>query len=434
MTTFRIAVIANGRRKQVETSLEEFSFWSLLIQGKYIKDIGGKLALQGPIKIGDGTAADEAASIGQLDLVQQLVNGNRADLDILRDDHEITRLLVALNKGEIARINGELEYLKANRAIEDRIPAGLGGQTVFTSSILKWLDDNTVTDIMVFYEDRYQRQDLNGLQVESYRKLSDTSIEFSEIIPEGHVVTIRLEGDHFVNPRPPQPFFREYITNKTGIALETTDLFDIGTGKFSLYQNGVYMVDSPLVGTPADRYVETGEKNFELGANAELDDVYSAYHLEAPPVYKIAVGGLSGVVLTLPTYTMGDGSLRVYRNGVLMNTAGAGDVSLQYSETSPTSITLVDPASSDEVFIFEAGPTPQWREDITGVADTTINFQPANLFVEGDKKLQIFLNGILMFDSTTLGNPADRYQEDGTNCVELEVAAEADDVITAIYL
>jgi len=434
MTTFRLAVIADGRRKQVETSLEDFSFWSVQIRGKYIKDIDGKLALQGPVKIGDGTANDEAASVGQVELIHQLVNGNTQELSELQESLDVVRLLAALNKGEIARVNGELEYLKANRSLEERIVSGVGGQTVFTATTLKWIYDNAVTDILTFYEDRYQRQDLSGAQVDAYRKLSDNQIEFSEIIPEGHTVTIRLDGDRFVNPRPPHPFFREYITGETGISVPTTEPFDIGTGKFSIYENGVYLVDSPIVGAPADRYAETSENTFDLGLPADMGDIFQAYHLETPPVYKIAVSGLSGTLLTIPTYTMGNGSLRVYRNGLLMNPSAKGTSVFRYTETSATEITLEVAASSDEVFTFECSAAPTWREDIDGISDATVTFSPSNIFVEGDKKLQIFINGTLMLDSTTLGNAADRYQEDGTNCVLLEVAPETDDVITAIYL
>ena len=203
MSSYRLSVIFEGRRRSVETSAEEFDFFSVLVGGKKISQNGGQLELEGPVKVTvPGITGNDIATVGQVQFVQNLANQNSLGMLDLADDIDAVRLLTAQNAGEIVRLDCELEYLQSNRPVDQTIISGIGGQTVFTFSNLVWEDDNTIPDVTVFVETDFQRIDKAGGTAEAYRKLAANQVEFSETIPEGVGVTAKLSGPKFITPLP----------------------------------------------------------------------------------------------------------------------------------------------------------------------------------------------------------------------------------------
>ena len=145
------------------------------------------------------------------------------------------------------------------------------------------------------------------------------------------------------------------------------------------------------------------------------------------------IGGDS--VINLPTYTQGDDSLKVYRNGLLMNAQALGDTITQYSETSTTSITLAEVAQSSDVFTIINMVAPTFRNDVTGLSGTNLNI--GNNYTVGDDSLLIFKNGVLLTNNnkSIVGTTDNQYEEDGvgtSSSVTLQEAATVSDVFTFI--
>jgi hypothetical protein len=127
---------------------------------------------------------------------------------------------------------------------------------------------------------------------------------------------------------------------------------------------------------------------------------------------------------------MGSKRLRVYRNGILLNTAGFGGPTDQYAETSSTSITLVTAALVTDVFVFHnMGTAPIYRQDISGVVGTIITVPT---YIPGDKMLLVSRNGVLMYNHLSLGIATDRYQEASPTTIQLAVAPSITDYFTFI--
>ena len=437
MSSYRLSVIFEGRRRSVETSAEEFDFFSVLVGGKKISQNGGQLELEGPVKVTvPGITGNDIATVGQVQFVQNLANQNSLGMLDLADDIDAVRLLTAQNAGEIVRLDCELEYLQSNRPVDQTIISGIGGQTVFTFSNLVWEDDNTIPDVTVFVETDFQRIDKAGGTAEAYRKLAANQVEFSETIPEGVGVTAKLSGPKFITPLPANPFFRNDVS---GISVEeypVGGIFDIGSGKLQAYRDGLMLANSPVIGEPVDRYIEKGKTEVELGKVTTNPTIMSFFHLDDAPVYRVSVSGFSGTVLAVPTYAIGDGRLRVYRGGSLANASGLGNIIQQYTESAITTITFASPVSPDEVITVEyLGAAPGWVEDISGVVGTALNFTGGNVYAPGDEKLVLHKNGVLMLDvDVGLGVAPELYDETGTGSVTLSQAAVATDVFTALYL
>jgi len=435
MSSFKLAVIQNGERRNVETDLEQFNFFSLLVGGKFVKVTSGELDLEGPVRVAPATASNHAMTLGQLAPVQAVLNGALTTITALQEAVIVARLMAARNEGNLSRHDYELAYLRANRAQEDVIASGLGGQTVFTAPSVRFEASNAIADIMVFHGPDKQLQDMAGGTTRAFRKLSSQQIEFSETIPQGEIVTIRLEGNNFVNAQLPQVFFRNYVTLKEGVVVPVGSFFDVATGKLQTYRNGIFMVDSPTTGDQVERYSEKTRNSIELGIPSVIDDLWTFYHTNTAPSSRVAVTGVAGTVLTVPTYSTGTKRLRVFRNGLLMNPEGLGDSITRYVETSSTSITLAVTAQLGETFIFDyAGAAPQWRNDLSGIVGLDVDFDVPYVYVPGDKKLQVWRNGMLMYESLVVGDPMQQYTEDGVASILLAVAAVATDVFTAIYL
>lgn len=231
-----------------------------------------------------------------------------------------------------------------------------------------------------------------------------------------------------------QPFFRNYITGQNGLALPVGALYNLGTDRLQVYRNGLAMQKSPSVGDVTDRYAETNQNSLTLAEDAEPDEVFSMVNLATTPNVTLQTG-VTGTVLTVPTYTIGNGTLLIYRNGVLLSTLAAAPTDLKYVETSTTSITLSLAAGVSDVFkVVRLGAVPQWRERNVGFTGLNLTIPNARSFTAADARFLVFRNGVLMNKSLTLGDAAHRYQENGTTGITLETAAVIGNLFEFLYI
>jgi hypothetical protein len=275
------------------------------------------------------------------------------------------------------------------------------------------------------------RQDQAGGALADYRKISNNQIELTRTALAEDRYTFRSERQ--LLSIKPKNYYYGHTDGLTGRAVALPSRYAPGTEQLSIFRNGVLLVKSGTLGQPEDRYEETSPTFVSLDEVLATTDVVSYLNTAVTPKYRFVQTGVTGTVLTIPAFTLGNDGLKVWRNGVLMNTASLGDAIDQYSETTTTSITLVEAAVATDIFTFEdANTAPVWREDISGVTGTVITF--SNPFTVGDDKLLVFRNGKLIYKSTTLGDPIDRYLESSTTQITLEQSVSAPDVISAIYL
>jgi hypothetical protein len=244
------------------------------------------------------------------------------------------------------------------------------------------------------------------------------------VITSGDDVIISISGGT------PEAYFRNDITGQTGTLIGTGGNYNLGTDKLDVYRNGILMLKSTSLGLPVDRYQEATNNQVLFTLAPVAAEILTFVNQDTTPTYKNLFSGLTGTLLTVPAYTLGDDSLRVWRNGVLMNSAAAGAAVDQYTEASPTTITLAQTAVATDVFVVASGPTPTFREDITGVTGPVINL--AGSYTIGSDELLVYKNGVLMLNSVSLGIAADRYQETGSTAITLEVAILASELITVI--
>lgn len=231
----------------------------------------------------------------------------------------------------------------------------------------------------------------------------------------------------------PQPFFRNDLTGQNSTSVPVGAIYNSGTSKLNVFRNGLFMNLTTTVGDLVDRYTEPNNNSVSLALSAAPSEVFSFVNHEDPDPNVVLITGISGTVITVPSYTTGNGELRVYRNGVLLSTDASAPTDLKYSETSATSITLdLAVGPSDVLSIYRSGTPPQFRESQTGNTGTTITL--SNSFTNGDPKLLVFRNGVLLVESTTLGEPEDRYTQVGTNQISFGASLVSGDLIEIIYV
>lgn len=227
-------------------------------------------------------------------------------------------------------------------------------------------------------------------------------------------------------------YFVSYVTGQSGTSIPTSNNYNVGTNKLAVFKNGVAMILHGSYGEVSDRYSESGISSVSLAETAVSDDVFSFIHRNSIG-YREILTGQTGSVLTVPSYSVGSKKLLVYKNGVLLNSIGIGEAVDQYTETTPTSITLGIAAESDDVFLIEhLGALPLFRTDITGQVGNTIVI--GNTYVMGSKKLMVYRNGVLLINSVSIGQPIDRYLEVSSGSISLETTAESSDVFSFINL
>lgn len=253
----------------------------------------------------------------------------------------------------------------------------------------------------------------------------------------GAGISITMSGDQIIislTGGAPTPFARTMITGQNNALIGTGLPYNMGTDKLDAYRNGQLLVNSVSLGAVSERYQEATNTSIALdnATSVAPTEVFSFVNYFENPAYKTMLTGQTGTVLTIPSYTQGNSALRVYRNGILMNASGYGAAADRYTETSSTTITLSQAASSGEVFTIVSGPVPVARIDRTGLSGSSITL--ASAYTVGSGKLLVFRNGVLMLNSSTLGSSVDRYSEASSNSIALATAAVTSEVFTFIIV
>lgn len=285
---------------------------------------------------------------------------------------------------------------------------------------------------------------LNGQHLvlnEDYTEIGSTGSLSSTIqLLQGFVVGDELDI-RIINPQffgtvgADQAFFVNYLTGQNGSSMPVGSIYNTGTDRLQVWRNGLAMLRTSSVGDVIERYLETNANSIALSQAANPDEVFVMVNHEAPNPNVTLITGVTGTVLTVPTYVIGNKALRVFRNGVMLTLNVAATADIKYGETSTTTITLALAAAVTDVFkIFRAGTPPQWRESINGVTGFVITVPNSRTFTHGDPKLLVFRNGLMMYNSTVLGNVGDRYQQTGTTQVTLSEAAVTSDLFEFIYV
>ena len=231
-----------------------------------------------------------------------------------------------------------------------------------------------------------------------------------------------------------QPFFRNYLTGQVGLTLPTGSLYNSGTDRLQVFNNGLMLCNDPVIGTVDERYTEINNNSLLLAEAAEATDVFTLLNHAAPNPSVSVQTGVTSTTLSVPTYIMGSNRLQVYRNGLLMTQNSNATADQRYTEATTTSITLFIAAVASDIFVaFVQGIALNWYQSITSITGTSIPF--LSTYTYGDARLQVYRNGILMFNSVTLGGIGDQYQQilAGTGIV-LQDAAISADVFDVYYL
>jgi len=229
-----------------------------------------------------------------------------------------------------------------------------------------------------------------------------------------------------------KPYFVEYIQGQEATTLVLSADYVPNTNTLDVYRNGVLSMNHWSAGLPVERYMENSRSTVQLDmlAPPAPEDVFTVINQNDEPTYKILLTNKLGIILNVPSYTVGDSSMRIFRNGALMNDAGFGSTDTQYTETSSTVVTLADAATTTDIFTIISGPIPTFREHLIGEIGTVIS--PITGYTIGTGELLVYKNGILMINTLSLGASIDRYQESSTTTITLEDVAVATDVFTFI--
>lgn len=304
-------------------------------------------------------------------------------------------------------------------------------QITFQSPTMRWSPLNEVPDLKVFRNGIYLSNAAVGVSGGDYAKTSTNEIDFQFNLTDGDRIRLRMERQILAST--PQPNFRHYVTGTPGKAVLIPEgkRYQVGDGHLLAFRNGLYLYRSETAMDAVFRFAETSPRFITTETLLDNDDVVEVLNFESRPSGSYRQFNQGPVTaISVPTYMPGSGHLLVWRNGLLLNTQ-FGDAIDRYTESSSIQVTLGQIALSGEWIAFEHIPDIQWREDVTGESGSTLLFPSP---VNDPSKLLLFRNGVLMFNSTDLGIPADRYQMSGPTGAVLELAAEASDIFSMIYL
>lgn len=242
-----------------------------------------------------------------------------------------------------------------------------------------------------------------------------------------------LTPSYFGTSASVQPLFLNYIIGQNAEQVPAGHIYNVGTDRLQVWRNGQAINKSASVGLAFTRYLEDSNNAINLGEDANPDEVFTFFNTTGTAPTVSLITGVTGTVLTIPTYTTGNGSLRVYKNGKLLSPNLTAPTALKYAETSTTSITLATAAVAPDVFkVYISGTAPAFREIQTGITGTSVT--GISTYVMANKRLMVFKNGFLMYNSTVLGAAANRYQEASTTSITLSVAAISGDLFEFIYV
>lgn len=402
-----------------------------------IEEVAGVVSIGSRAKAYPAVSSDELLTKNQLDTessgLQTQITQNANNILALQNSLNQLAALVGTNDADLAAFSILLNKIFNSPPIEEYFIA-TAGQTIFNATTLEWNPDNTIYDILVYANGEKRTVDVTGGLTEDYRKNSGTQLEFAYPLTTGTRVTIR-HGVRYLNTQ----FFVHYVTGYQGFSIPVGENFSNGANRLSAFRNGLYMAQTsnPAIGGPVDRYVEKLSL-IEL-EEASLETTYWVMlHKSVAPTFRSATSGLVGGTLTVPSYNMGTDRFLAFRNGLLLNKSALGTSEMQYSEATPTSITVPTPSIAATMWIFEElGQAPVWREEFSGITGPTLTFSAP--YTMGNGKLLLFRNGVLVMNTnnTDYGGPgpqANRYVEATPTTVTLEVASTASTVWTAINL
>lgn len=370
--------------------------------------------------------------------VTEAIDTRLTDLEALFSGHVYQQDLdLALIRATIQSLNESISLLGLDitailndNPLEETIET-VGGETILTTSTIQWSIDNAEVDVVVYRNGMRLVQDQTGGTGADYRKVSSNQIEiFRTALAEDRYTFRSIRQLLSIKPK---SYFYGHTDGRSGKSLPLPNRYAPNTDQLSIFRNGILSIKSYTLGSSDVRYEETSPTFITFEDLLVSDDVVSYLNTALTPKFRYYQQGVTGTVLTIPSYIVGNDGLKVWRNGVLMNTSSMGSTFDQYSETSTTQVTLAEPAVATDLFIFEdANTAPQFREDITGISGTVITL--SNSYTVGDDRLLVFRNGKLLYKSTTIGDPIDRYLESGTSEITLEIAVDVTDWISVIYL
>jgi len=157
----------------------------------------------------------------------------------------------------------------------------------------------------------------------------------------------------------------------------------------------------------------------------------------------------AGTNLTLPLdsrdsnavkeYTVGNGGLFVFRNGVMqrldedyteVGASGALSDEIQIQQDLEVGETIEFKLVSPQIFGTASIAQPFFRNEILGQNGSQIPV--GNLYNIGTNKLSVYRNGVIMNNTAIIGDAIDRYTEVNNNSVQLATAANSPDIFTMI--
>lgn len=337
---------------------------------------------------------------------------------------------VSANYGVTKFLGEALVFETADTPLEERHSVS-GGQTFVSVTGMAFAPENSIPDVVVYKNGVRMTQDRLGGSSEDFRKVSSRQIQFAYPLVNFDRVLFRLErsrANHI-----PADFFREYISDRIGksIPFSGARRYQVGRDALWAFRNGRYLIHSAALGGALGRFEETSSRFVTTEQRLELADVVEIINFgpHQGQSYRFYQGGLSGSTVTVPSYSVGSKELLVWRDGLLMNPSALGPLDSQYTETSPTVVTLAAVAVPADLFAFENLDGVLWREDQSGLSGSVVTL--SNSYIDPDKIL-VFKNGVLLYRSGVLGDPGDRFSTPSSTTIGLGAAAVPSDVFSIL--
>jgi hypothetical protein len=188
----------------------------------------------------------------------------------------------------------------------------------------------------------------NGVYLANTRSLGDRVEQFEEGNPSFAILGTVGEPSDLItayNMQSP-PVFRFYQEVSGTVA--TIPTYVNGDGNLVVFKNGLLM--NIGIGDINSTYTESSTTSVTFDAPVDFDDLLSFEYFPSLSWRESQIIASGTAVNFLNPYTIGDGRLMIFRNGLLMvNSLTLGTPIERYSETSVSGITL-EQAASGEVF------------------------------------------------------------------------------------
>lgn len=208
--------------------------------------------------------------------------------------------------------------------------------------------------------------------------------------------------------------------------------YNRGSDRLEFYRNGLYMNLGANLGSEVNKYQEFSDNELSLSLHTQSDEIFTAINKDYRVLSRGSIFDVGGTTsLDVPTYTLGNNSLRVWRNGLLMFNSAVGSNEQRYTELDSNTIQLSEAALEDDIFQFEISEFSGTREDVTGINNSNTVIL-SNSLASG--KYMVYRNGLLIHESPSLGNAVDRYEVINNFTIQLGENAQTEDVITVIVV